>query len=209
MPNRLILVRHGESEFNARNFFTGWADPPLTERGADQAHAVADQLAGLGVKVSSAFSSALQRARQTTEIILQRLPGTDAFVEDLALNERDYGDLTGLDKAQAADRWGAGQVRRWRRSYGEAPPGGESLRDTAARTLPFYIRQILPAVMRGGPTLVVAHGNSLRALVMALEGLTPQAIADVELATGEIRLYDLAADTSIEGREVIESQDGS
>lgn len=203
MPNLLILVRHGESEFNARNLFTGWADPPLTERGLGQAYAAADRLAALGVSVTHAFSSALLRARQTTQIILQQLPGTDAFVEDVALNERDYGDLTGLDKNQAAERWGAGQVRRWRRSYAEAPPRGESLRDTAARTLPYYIREILPAVMGGGVALVVAHGNSLRALVMALEGLTPQTVPDVELATGEIRLYDLAADTSIQRRELI------
>lgn len=203
MSKRLILVRHGQSEFNARNLFTGWADPPLTQQGMEEAQAVAERLARIGLTVEAAFSSALRRARQTTEIVLGRVKGVDTFIEDAALNERDYGELTGLDKSEAAARWGAGQVRRWRRGYADAPPGGESLRDTAARALAFYVRQILPAVMRRGTGLVVAHGNSLRALVMALEGLTPETVPEVELATGEIRLYDLAADTSVAHREIL------
>jgi 2,3-bisphosphoglycerate-dependent phosphoglycerate mutase len=199
----LVLVRHGQSEFNARNLFTGWADPPLTPRGESEAAAVAERLAARGVRIEAAFCSALQRAQRSVELILQRIgEGADATA-DPALNERDYGDLTGLDKTQAAERWGAGQVRRWRRSYADAPPGGESLRDTAARVLPFYIGDILPAVMQGRTTLVVAHGNSLRALVMALDRLRPDEITEVELATGEIRLYALAEDTTVLQREVL------
>lgn len=203
MTRRLILVRHGQSEFNARNLFTGWADPPLTPRGVEEAGVVAERLARLNVSVDAAFSSALIRARQSAEIILARLPGTDSFVQDAALNERDYGELTGLNKTEAADRWGAGQVRRWRRAYAETPPGGESLRDTVARVLPFYLRQILPCLMRDETALVIAHGNSVRALIMALDGHTPETIPDVELATGEIRMYTLAADTTVEDRQTI------
>jgi len=204
MARRLILVRHGQSEFNAKNLFTGWADPPLTKRGVEEAEAVAERLAAVAGGVDVAFCSALLRARQSAEIILAKLGGTHAFVEDAALNERDYGELTGLDKTEAAARWGAGQVRRWRRAYTETPPGGESLRDTAARTLSFYIRQILPCIMRNQTTLVVAHGNSLRALVMTLDNLTPATIPDLELSTGEIRTYRLAGDTSVEAREILE-----
>jgi 2,3-bisphosphoglycerate-dependent phosphoglycerate mutase len=203
MSKALVLVRHGQSEFNARNLFTGWADPPLTEIGVQEANAVSDRLEGLGMRFDAAFSSALRRSRQTTEIILDRLGGPEGYIEDAALNERDYGDLTGLNKTEAASRWGGQQVRRWRRSYAEAPPKGESLRDTAARALSFYLRQILPCVMRDETTLVVAHGNSLRALIMTLDDLTPEAISNVELATGEVRLYHLAADTTVEHLEIL------
>jgi 2,3-bisphosphoglycerate-dependent phosphoglycerate mutase len=203
MSKSLILVRHGQSEFNAKNLFTGWADPPLTEFGIEEAHAVSGRLKALGIQFDAAFSSALQRARQTMEIILDQVGGPKGYVEDAALNERDYGDLTGLNKAEAASRWGEQQVRRWRRSYAEAPPRGESLRDTAARALSFYLSHILPCVMRDETTLVVAHGNSLRALVMALDDLSSVDILNVELATGEVRLYQLAADTTVTTREIL------
>lgn len=170
---RLILVRHGQSTFNAKNWFTGWSDPELTERGEAEARSVAHRLQAGGVQVERAFTSNFQRTIRSAEIILAEL-GTGAPVHaDDALNERSYGEITGLDKDQAAERWGAEQVRKWRRSYAEAPPGGESLRDTVARVAPYYLRAILPVLLGSATVLVVAHGNTLRALVTALKGLAP------------------------------------
>lgn len=135
---------------------------------------------------------------RSAELIARELGQADApLVADSALNERDYGQLTGLDRNEASMRWGAAQIQHWRRSYRDGPPGGESLRDTAARVLPFYLQQILPSVMRGESPLVVAHGNSLRALVMALDGLTPEAISQTEIATGELLVYEFGPDTRL------------
>ncbi|WP_128970720.1 2,3-bisphosphoglycerate-dependent phosphoglycerate mutase [Bradyrhizobium tropiciagri] len=186
----LVLTRHGQSEGNLRNVFTGWRDLPLTEQGREQAIAVGKHLRERGVALDAAFSSALGRARDSCAHTLREM-GLAAIPvrRDSALNERDYGDLTGLDKNEARRRFGAEQVQTWRRSYAVAPPGGESLRDTVARVLPFYIREILPAVLRHRGVLVVAHGNSLRALILALEGLSPDEIARIELDTGETRFY--------------------
>lgn len=198
MGRHLVLVRHGQSEYNAANRFTGWHDPALTEQGIREAHDVAQHVRSLQLQFGSAFSSALERARRTADIILGDLGSSDVpVIADAALNERDYGELAGLDKDQARERWGEAQIHQWRRSYQYAPPGGESLRDTAARTLPFYIQQILPAVMREQSVLVVAHGNSLRALVMALDGLSTEAITRIEIATGEVLAYELDADTTV------------
>jgi 2,3-bisphosphoglycerate-dependent phosphoglycerate mutase len=195
---RLILVRHGESEANAANIFTGWSDPPLTHRGADEARELAHRLAQASISIDVIFSSSLQRAIESAEIARDELGLGKVKVEtSQALNERDYGELTGLNKQQTVERYGADQVHRWRRSWAEAPPEGESLRDTAARVLPFYIHAILPNVMRGRSVLVMAHGNSLRALCMALEGLSTKQVEELEIATGSCRLYLLAADTSI------------
>jgi 2,3-bisphosphoglycerate-dependent phosphoglycerate mutase len=195
---RLILVRHGESEANAANIFTGWSDVPLTARGRGEAAEVAARLSAAGVPVDRMFTSALRRAIESALIVRREL-GREAILvdENPALNERDYGALTGLNKAETGERYGAEQVARWRRSWADAPPDGESLRDTAARVLPYYLRSILPAVMRGQSCLVMAHGNSLRALCMALEGLTPAGVEQLEIATGSCRLYLLAADTSL------------
>lgn len=206
MTRRLILTRHGESEFNARNLFTGWADPPLTERGIAEAEAVAAHLASLGVAVDTAFSSDLLRARQSARVILEALGADAPLTADAALNERDYGELTGLDKDEASERWGASQVRRWRRGYADTPPGGESLRDTIARVLPYYLRHILPAAMHDRSVLIVAHGNSARALIFALENHTPESVSAVELSTGELRLYELGADTAVERWSAIPAQ---
>jgi 2,3-bisphosphoglycerate-dependent phosphoglycerate mutase len=199
----LILTRHGQSDFNARDLFTGWADPPLTARGLEEVEGVAARLQTLGLRIDAAFCSSLGRARRSAEVILERLGAAAPLIESAALNERDYGELSGLNKDEAAQRWGADQVRRWRRGYLDRPPGGESLRDIIARVLPFYIQQILPATMRDQNTLVVGHGNSVRALIYALEQHTPESIPTVELATGEIRLYELAADTTVIRRQAI------
>jgi 2,3-bisphosphoglycerate-dependent phosphoglycerate mutase len=195
---RLILARHGESEANAANIFTGWSDSPLSERGRIEAREVAARLVTAGIPVERIFTSALSRAIDSTAIVRDCLGGSPVDIDETpALNERDYGALTGLNKAETVELYGAEQVARWRRSWAEAPPDGESLRDTAARVLPYYLRFILPAVMRGQSTLVMAHGNSLRALCMALEGLTPEGVEKLEIATGSCRLYLLAADTTV------------
>ena len=188
----LILLRHGQSEFNAQNRFTGWADPPLTARGLEEAEAAAARLADADLAIAHIFSSA--------QIIHAALPGVLDFTEDAALNERDYGDLTGLRKADAVERWGADQVRLWRRAYTQRPPDGESLRETAGRVLSCYVRRILPLLMRREPVLVVAHGNSLRALLMTLDELDEKRIENLELATGEMRVYELGSDTRVESR---------
>lgn len=201
---RLVLVRHGQSAANAANVFTGWADAELTALGIYEAQVVAGRLKQRNIAFDSLFTSALERAKRSGSIILEALGQTNLRpTADAALNERDYGELTGLNKATAARRWGADKVREWRRSYAVAPPAGESLRDTAARVLPFYLRTILPAVMRNQSVLVVAHGNSLRALVMALDGLTPDEIVALELGTAATLEYELASDTTVVRKTVL------
>ncbi len=199
----VVLVRHGQSEGNLKNVFTGWRDLGLTERGIAEARSVARRLQALDMRFDVAFTSELRRAWQSCSIILETMGQFDLRqCRGRALNERDYGDLTGLNKDEARTRWGDDQVQLWRRSYDVAPPGGESLKDTSARVLPFFIQSILPGVMRGERTLVVAHGNSLRTLVMILDRLSPEAVISVEIATGDIHLYRLAADTTVAHRQV-------
>jgi 2,3-bisphosphoglycerate-dependent phosphoglycerate mutase len=196
----LVLVRHGESEGNRDNQFTGSRDVDLSERGVAEAKAVGVSLVERGFRFRRVFSSALQRARRSAEIIIE-LQATNLPIEtDAALNERDYGQLAGVNKDVARSRWGEERVRVWRRSYAVAPPGGESLRDTAARVLPCYIKKILPAAMGTGSVLVVAHGNSLRALIMTLDAVAPLAVPDLEIATGEAVIYRFNADTTIADR---------
>ena len=197
MSNRrlLVIARHGQSEGNQRNVFTGWRDLPLTSVGVEEARAVGRSLAGSDVRFDAAFSSALTRAIRTCELILGELgQSTLPIFRSAALNERDYGALTGLSKNEARVRWGDEQVKLWRRSYAATMPAGESLRDTIARVLPFYVREVLPTVMHSDATLLVAHGNSCRALLMALERFTPETIPFVEFATGETRIYRLKDD---------------
>lgn len=191
ISSRLILVRHGESVGNARNIFTGWIDLPLTERGRREARQTADRLAQSGQAIDAVFSSALQRARETAEIIIARLGRETGLTSDRALNERDYGELAGLNKREAAERFGADQVRRWRRGFYERPPGGESLEDTVNRIRPYFKTAITAELAQARNVLVVAHGNSLRALIMIIEHLSPQAIEAVEIATGEIIVYEV------------------
>src|SRR3954465_10082196 len=194
----LVLVRHGQSEWNLKNLFTGWKDPDLTPQGVAEAKEAGRKLKAQGLSFDIAFTSVLRRAQHTLDLTLAELGQTGLPVrKHLALNERDYGDLAGLNKDDARKKWGEDQVHIWRRSYDVAPPGGESLRDTAARVLPYYIQEILPRVMRGEHVLVSAHGNSLRALVMVLDKHTPESIPKLNLATGVPMIYRLNADTTV------------
>jgi 2,3-bisphosphoglycerate-dependent phosphoglycerate mutase len=197
----LVLVRHGQSEWNLKNLFTGWKDPDLTAQGIAEAKEAGRKLKAQGLTFDIAFTSALLRAQHTLELMLVELGQTDIPIKmDVALNERDYGDLSGLNKDDARKRWGEEQVHTWRRSYDVPPPGGESLKDTLARTLPYYVQEILPCVLRGQRTLVAAHGNSLRALIMVLEKLSPEGILARELATGVPIIYRLNADATVESK---------
>jgi 2,3-bisphosphoglycerate-dependent phosphoglycerate mutase len=194
----LVLVRHGESEWNLKNLFTGWKDIDLTENGIAEARAAGRKLKRQGIRFDIGFTSALIRAQRTLDLILEEMGQSKIPVlKDQALNERDYGDLSGLNKDDARAKWGADQVHVWRRSYDVAPPGGESLKDTAARVLPYYIQEILPRVIRGERVLVSAHGNSLRALVMVLDRLSPAEIVKRELGTGVPMIYRLNADSTV------------
>jgi len=194
----LVLVRHGQSDWNLKNLFTGWKDPGLTEQGIAEAKAAGQKLKALGVVFDIGFTSALSRAQKTLDLILAEMGQTGLkIVRNQALNERDYGDLSGLNKDDARKKWGEEQVHLWRRSYDIAPPGGESLRDTLARALPYYVQNILPCVLRGERVIVVAHGNSLRALVMVLDRLSPNEIVKREIATGVPLVYRLNADATV------------
>jgi len=204
MSGTLILVRHGQSEWNLKNLFTGWRDPDLTEKGVEEAKAAGQRLKALGVKPDIAFTSDLTRAQHTLSLILSEL-GQEGLetIRDQALNERDYGDLSGLNKDDAREKWGEEQVHIWRRSYDVPPPGGESLRDTGARVWPYYMTEILPRVLRGETVLVAAHGNSLRSLAMVLDRLNTETILQLEIATGEPIVYRLNADSTVASREVL------
>ena len=194
----LVLVRHGQSDWNLKNLFTGWRDIDLTDRGIAEAREAGRKLKAQGIKFDVAFTSALKRAQRTLDLMLTELGQTTIPVfKDQALNERDYGDLAGLNKDEARKKWGEEQVHIWRRSYDVAPPGGESLKDTLARALPYYVTEILPRVLRGERVLVSAHGNSLRALVMVLDKHTPDSITKLNLDTGVPMIYRLNADSTV------------
>jgi 2,3-bisphosphoglycerate-dependent phosphoglycerate mutase len=194
----LVLVRHGQSEWNLSNLFTGWRDVDLTEKGVAEARAAGRRLKAQGLMFDVAYTSALKRAQRTLDLMLEELGQQKIpIIKDQALNERDYGDLSGLNKDEARKKWGEEQVHIWRRSYDVAPPGGESLKDTAARVLPYYIQEILPRVLRGERVLVVAHGNSLRALVMVLDKHTTESITKLNLDTGVPLIYRLNADSTV------------
>jgi len=194
----LVLVRHGQSDWNLKNLFTGWRDVDLTEKGVAEAREAGRKLKTQGIKFDVAFTSALTRAQRTLDLMLTELGQTTIPIfRNQALNERDYGDLVGLNKDEARRKWGEEQVHIWRRSYDVAPPGGESLKDTLARTLPYYVTDILPRVLRGERVLVAAHGNSLRALVMVLDKHTPESITELNLDTGVPMIYRLNADSTV------------
>ncbi|MBN9315928.1 MAG: 2,3-bisphosphoglycerate-dependent phosphoglycerate mutase [Devosia sp.] len=200
MTGTLILVRHGESEWNLKNLFTGWRNPDLTEKGIGEAKATGERLKQAGLVPDVYFTSALRRAQHTLDLILEVLGITEVTItRSKQLNERDYGDLAGLNKDDARQKWGEEQVLIWRRSFDVPPPGGESLKDTAARTLPYFDREILPLLKAGKTVLIAAHGNSLRSIVMAIENLTPEQILKRELATGEPVVYKIDADGKLAG----------
>lgn len=204
MSGTLVLVRHGQSEWNLKNLFTGWRDPGLTEQGHAEAKEAGRKLAARGLKFDIAYTSALSRAQTTCRHILAAVGQPDLeTVEDQALNERDYGDLSGLNKDDARARWGEEQVHVWRRSYDVPPPGGESLRDTGARVWPYYMHVVQPHVLRGETVLIAAHGNSLRALIMALDGLSGEDVIKVELGTGVPIVYRLNADSTVASKEIL------
>jgi 2,3-bisphosphoglycerate-dependent phosphoglycerate mutase len=204
MERLLVLVRHGQSDWNLKNLFTGWKDPDLSPQGVAEAKAAGARLKTLGMRFDIAFTSALLRAQSTLRLMLEALDQSDLeTIRDQALNERDYGDLAGLNKDDARKRWGEDQVHIWRRSYDVAPPGGESLNDTVARVLPYYCQNILPRVLAGQRVLVSAHGNSLRALVMVLDRLNAQAITKLELDTGVPMVYRLSADSTVAEKNVL------
>ncbi|MBN9278808.1 MAG: 2,3-bisphosphoglycerate-dependent phosphoglycerate mutase [Hyphomicrobium sp.] len=192
MTHLLVLVRHGESEWNKLNLFTGWKDPDLTEKGVEEAKRAGKLLKEAGHHFDIAYTSDLTRAQHTLRLILAGLGQSDLeTIRDQRLNERDYGDLSGLNKDDARKRWGEDQVLIWRRSYDVPPPGGESLKDTAVRVLPYYEAEIWPKLKSGKKVIVAAHGNSLRALIMQLEGLSGEEIIKRELATGAPIVYEL------------------
>ncbi len=200
----LVLVRHGQSEWNLQNLFTGWKDPDLTPLGVTEAKAGGQRLKARGLSFDLAMTSELSRAQKTCQLILDEIGQPQLkTIRNIALNERDYGELSGLNKAETAAKYGADQVHIWRRSYDVPPPGGESLKDTVARALPYFVTDILPRVMGGQRLLVAAHGNSLRALIMVLDRLDPKGIMDVELNTGEPIIYRLNADTSVASKEIL------
>ncbi|MEC9368677.1 MAG: 2,3-bisphosphoglycerate-dependent phosphoglycerate mutase [Pseudomonadota bacterium] len=198
MDRILVLVRHGESEWNRKNLFTGWRDVDLTVKGEEEARQGGRMLKAEGLKFDIAFTSALKRAQRTLSIILDELgqPELKTF-KDQALNERDYGDLSGLNKAETAAKYGDEQVHIWRRSFDVPPPGGESLKDTAERVLPYFEAKILPEVLAGRKVIVAAHGNSLRALIMKLDNMSPDEITRLNLATGVPMIYRLNKDGTV------------
>ena len=210
MSGTLVLVRHGQSEWNLKNLFTGWRDPDLTELGIEEAKTGGKALAETGIKFDVAFTSDLTRAQKTLTLILDEIgqQGLET-IRDQALNERDYGDLSGLNKDDARAKWGEEQVHIWRRSYDVPPPGGESLRDTGARVWPYYLTEILPRVLRGEKVLVAAHGNSLRSLVMVLDKLSKEEILKLNLATGVPMVYVLSADSTVKSKDVLGDMSGA
>ncbi len=200
---KLVLVRHGQSQWNLENRFTGWVDVPITPLGEQEAHRAGRELKAADIRFDLAFVSELIRANQTLAVILDELGRKDLPVKkDAALNERHYGDLQGLDKAETIKKFGEAQVHIWRRSFDVKPPNGESLKDTADRTLPYFRNFILPAVTAGQNALVSAHGNSLRAIIMDLEKLSPEQIMKVEIATCRPIYYDVGTKGEVLNKSV-------
>jgi 2,3-bisphosphoglycerate-dependent phosphoglycerate mutase len=200
MP-KLILVRHGQSLWNVEDRFTGWVDVPLTEKGVDEALSAGKRLKGTTVDV--AYTSGLQRAQRTLDLILEGMETTVPIIRDGALNERHYGDLQGLNKKKTAETFGEEQVKIWRRSYDIPPPNGESLKDTAARTIPFFERAILGDIAQGKDVLVVAHGNSNRSIVMKLDGLSEAEVLELNLGTAVPLVYELSVDGDVLGKTIL------
>ena len=197
----LILIRHGQSEWNALNQFTGWKDPDLTAKGIEEAHNAGMIINNLNINFDLVFTSALKRAQNTAEIILKEINQPLSTIKNQALNERNYGDLAGLNKDDARKRWGDEQVHIWRRSYDIPPPGGESLKDTGERVLPFFMKEILPHVCEGKNVLVAAHGNSLRSLIKFLDNISDEDIVKLEIPTGAPIHYVINEDGSVKSKK--------
>ena len=197
----LILIRHGQSEWNALNQFTGWKDPDLTAKGIEEAHNAGRIINNLKINFDLVFTSALIRAQNTAEIILKEINQPLSTIKNQALNERNYGDLAGLNKDDARKRWGDEQVHIWRRSYNIPPPGGESLKDTGERVLPFFMKEIHPHVCKGKNVLVAAHGNSLRSLIKFLDNISDEDIVKLEIPTGAPIHYVINEDGSVKSKQ--------
>ncbi len=203
MPH-LVLLRHGQSQWNLENRFTGWVDVPLTHKGEEEARQAGEKMKAVQLQFDTTFTSVLQRAIRTLELALDVLGQSDLPVEqDQALNERHYGDLQGLNKAETAKKFGDEQVRLWRRSYDMPPPGGESLENTAARTLPYLTEKILPTIQAGQNVLVAAHGNSLRSIIMHLDQLSREEVLSLELGTGVPVVYDLDTQGNVQSKKIL------
>lgn len=201
----LVLLRHGESQWNLENRFTGWVDVALTEKGIAEARAAGRKLHD--VRFDVFYTSLLQRANETLRLVTEETGQHDLVpVRDAALNERHYGDLQGLNKADTAEKFGAEQVHLWRRSYDIPPPGGESLADTAARAIPFYENHIEPDLRGGRNVLVAAHGNSLRAIVMHIEGLSREQVLELNLATGVPIVYEMDGEAQIVNKRILDDE---
>lgn len=201
----LVLVRHGESQWNLENRFTGWVDVPLSEKGISEAKSAGKKIKKENIIFERAYTSALKRAQNTLTLMLEELNLTNIPVEkDQALNERHYGDLQGLNKAETAKKFGEEQVKIWRRSYDIAPPNGESLKDTAARTLPYFEKKIMPDIKAGKNILVAAHGNSLRSIVMFLDKLTKEQVLELNLGTGVPIIYNFDKQGNISSKKLLE-----
>lgn len=200
----LILIRHGESIWNKQNRFTGWVDVPLTEKGRREAILAADQIKG--ITLDAAYTSKLQRAQQSLQLILDRLDLRIPVIADKALNERHYGLLQGLNKEWTEKIFGTRLVQKWRRSYEGTPPFGESLRKTSERTLPYFYNNIVRDLMAGKNVLVVAHGNSLRSIILSLEKLSPDEVPDLQIDTGVPIVYQIGKNGSVLSKQVLEEK---
>jgi len=199
----LVLVRHGQSQWNKENLFTGWKDPDLTERGIEEAINAGQKIKQTNISFDLHFTSKLKRAQKTGILIMRELGQDIDTSENEALNERDYGDLSGLNKDDARKKWGDEQVHIWRRSYDTPPPGGESLKNTAERVLPYFKDIIYPELRKHKNILISAHGNSLRALIMYLEKISEDAIVKLEIATGQPIFYQLNEDLQVVAKEIL------
>ena len=189
----LILVRHGQSEWNAKNLFTGWKDPGLTDQGVSEAKNAGKLILEQNIEFDVMYTSMLSRAQKTGDIILGILNHKEIpIIKNEALNERHYGSLAGLNKDDARKKWGEKQVHIWRRSFDIPPPDGESLKDTADRVLPYFETEIMPKVISGSSILIAAHGNSLRALIMKLDSISSEDIVKLEIPTGAPIQYEFS-----------------
>ncbi|VVC02420.1 2,3-bisphosphoglycerate-dependent phosphoglycerate mutase [uncultured archaeon] len=201
----LALIRHGQSEWNLQNRFTGWIDVPLSEKGEEEAQTAAKQLADSGIHFDKAYTSSLTRAQATLDIILAGINQAGMPVlKDAAINERHYGELQGMDKDEMRRKYGAEQVHIWRRSYDVRPPKGECLADTALRALPFYHHHIVPDLTHGKNVLVAAHGNSLRSIVMELDKLSKEQVVALEIPTGVPIIYEFDKSLKILAKEILD-----